>query len=699
MLRDFERIREIKRGVEGGLLAIPGVHAVGVGRKLVAGQMTDDSCIMVFVVAKKPAAEIPAAELIPAEINGVKTDVYECPIPRNLAGGDTDRERPLFGGVQVWPGGVSRTGTSLPRGLGGLGTLACLAVTGDAQPKLVAITCRHVLDTPVQATKSSLNIAYTAPNITLSGANLAGSLVVVNLDTGTGNTLAFYRTSANDTLQTIAAAVVTQITGSGIVGLTAAVTPAGSSTIQLTSSSAPICQCFVFDPATGFQDAGINVSVSGTAISLAGQASQACAAYLRIDLGGQNPTYGVFVPIAAGANASTVASSFLAAVTALKTNVGQPLSSLTVSTIPPSQPGVPEQVSFSGVQAIECFVASDNRVGQPDNSFCSKCCKSCDDRIGVVIDARLDVDAAIIQIDPAYVSKYRAEIYDIGAVKGVHDIHTESPGYPLQKSGITTGQTHGTLMSLDVSGIATTPSDPGITPPWRVYTRTYKGAFNIAGAGFSDEGDSGAAIVTDKLPTTDPSYNQVAGILFSGAGGVTYATPIQSVLSAFPALKLSLATATAAGVDVPVPAVATTTPRLAPALGESLGEITATKAGREYHGLVRRHLAEAQTLVNSNRRVATVWHRNGGPEILNGVLAMTRSPQARLPSDIRGRPLVDRLRRIKTVFIKYCSPRMAEDLELHAEMILRLTELTFSELIEVLSKATPLPATEYHDGR
>jgi len=174
MLKDFERIRDLKRAAEGGLLAIPGVHAVGVGRKIVAGQMTDDPCIMVFVVAKKPTAEIPSGELIPSEIDGVKTDVYESPVPRYLAG-DTSSERPIFGGIQIEPGGLSpevKQGNSIvsqATGLGGLGTLGCLAVTGDAQPKVVAITCHHVLASPLQATKSTLTVAFAAPNITSGG--------------------------------------------------------------------------------------------------------------------------------------------------------------------------------------------------------------------------------------------------------------------------------------------------------------------------------------------------------------------------------------------------------------------------------------------------------------------------------------------------------------------------------------------------
>jgi hypothetical protein len=51
-MKDFERIRAIKRAAEGRLLSIPGVHAVGVGTKIVAGKITKEPAIMVFVEKK-----------------------------------------------------------------------------------------------------------------------------------------------------------------------------------------------------------------------------------------------------------------------------------------------------------------------------------------------------------------------------------------------------------------------------------------------------------------------------------------------------------------------------------------------------------------------------------------------------------------------------------------------------------------------
>src|ERR1700693_335587 len=102
---DFERIRNIKRAAQGRLLAIPGVHAVGIGSKIVAGKRTDEPAIMVFVEKKRPLSELRPEEVIPGEIDGIKTDVYESEVPRIHA--DTERYRPLVAGSQVTPGGLT----------------------------------------------------------------------------------------------------------------------------------------------------------------------------------------------------------------------------------------------------------------------------------------------------------------------------------------------------------------------------------------------------------------------------------------------------------------------------------------------------------------------------------------------------------------------------------------------------------------
>jgi hypothetical protein len=710
-LKDFDRILPIKRAAQGRLLTLPGVHSVGIGLKIVAGQRTEEPAIMVFVVRKRSLPELRPDEVIPPEIEGVKTDVYEADIARSRGG-----DRPLLGGVSLEPGGVrgaviGGTFAADASGLGGYGTLGCLALTGGAHPSLVAITCLHVLSRPVRGATTDLRLDSQAPNLVFSGSNTANSFI--NLIAVSGKALfnVFYRTSTEVTPEDVAAAFAKQITAAGIPGLTATVTPPGSATVNLVSSGAGPSgyNCTIYNPPTGFARAGIKATPANTTISLSGEASQACGAYVTFNVGGPQPTHGTFVAIAAGADAGTVAGSIRSALTRLATQVNA-LSGVTASVAPPASPDGQYVVSVGGVQEVDCLIASDARVGQPDNSFCSKCSKCCDHLIGVVIAARADLDVALIQIDPAHVDKYVAEIKGIGAVKGPPlDITKETSGYPLQKYGMTTSHTSGTLLSLDQTGFIS-DADPSEKPQWTVFHRYYTGAFSIqgdAGTVFASTGDSGSAVVTHPTKSdgtanvNDPDYNKIAGILFatgttSNGVAVGFATPILPILSAFPDLSLTLATATATGLPLPVPplaapaaqAPAAASADLEPAarLAQVQQEITVTAAGQRYSELVQRHFAEVQTLVNQNRRVATVWRRNGGPEIAGHVLRMAEAPDDALPREIDGKPLPDCLARIRHVFSRYGSPALAADLAQYGPQLAQLAGLSYRQTLDTLRR-------------
>jgi hypothetical protein len=134
----------VKERVADRLLAIPGVHAVGVGAKLTAGERTPATSIRVYVTNKRPLAEIPEAERVPPEIEGVITDVVEAPIPTlevtpgisasTSSPEDSKEYRPLLAGTEITRHGMS-----------GNGTLGCFCdVTGDAS-KIIALTAFHVV--------------------------------------------------------------------------------------------------------------------------------------------------------------------------------------------------------------------------------------------------------------------------------------------------------------------------------------------------------------------------------------------------------------------------------------------------------------------------------------------------------------------------------------------------------------------------
>ena len=133
---------EVKERAADRLLAIPGVHAVGVGDKITGDERLDETSIRVYVTRKRPLSDIPPEERVPAEIEGVRTDVIEMPmptidqtpgIPRGTEREDDKEYRPVRGGTQLTLNGGS-----------GPGTLGCLlTVTGDT--RVIALTNHHVV--------------------------------------------------------------------------------------------------------------------------------------------------------------------------------------------------------------------------------------------------------------------------------------------------------------------------------------------------------------------------------------------------------------------------------------------------------------------------------------------------------------------------------------------------------------------------
>jgi hypothetical protein len=130
-------IRDIlATGVEDRLLSIPGVIHVSVGLKEKSGQVTDELCIRVYVGEKKDSENVPAAELVPIEIDGIPTDV-------NMVGefefqSDNTRYRPIKGGIQITNRIIALndkgTRTQISRG-----TLGCVAIDNtDNAPVLLS---------------------------------------------------------------------------------------------------------------------------------------------------------------------------------------------------------------------------------------------------------------------------------------------------------------------------------------------------------------------------------------------------------------------------------------------------------------------------------------------------------------------------------------------------------------------------------
>jgi hypothetical protein len=780
-MTDFDRIRSVKKDAQARLRKIPGVHCVAIGPKIVAGKPTAEPVIVVFVTKKRPLTEIIPQEVIPPEIEGIKTDVVEEEIPRLLAGGLPDEQQypVLAGGIQI------QAGTKLS----GKGTLGCIAKTKDPNPKVVAITNQHVVtmwgqkhiglvvyvsddghqviiygsniagtrvecsvtvtptgggsaqnlgpfqqittaaDTPFTiASQLAIAInAASAPNatvqavqvsisnspaatltiqpasgfdaqmachaqimwidatstkvITLQGNNATGLIVfariVVIPSTGDFQYLdIFYQTVASDTLTSIANTIAGRINALGNPGVTAKgpATPSGTE-VTISSGTNFIAnfdptdteKAKVYYPMAEDSDAKLKVVITGNVIDLSGNINgDNYGIYPNVNAGGQPATAGYFLQPANNTNAGAVTTQIVGLLTSKSIH---------------AQASGPQQITITGAEEVECVVSSDVRVGQPVNLFPPSYLHCFDRRIGRVLDASLDLDIALVQLDPGL--QYKAEVVASPSnwvIAGVHEITDDEAmlTYLVKKRGRSTGATNGLIQYLHADGDIGTET---------VFHRHYTDAIKMNCV--NGEGDSGSAILN--------SANEVVGILFGGTGSIAHATPIRVITDAF---NITIESATQANDVRTVPQLAATARAAsAPAafaapvihmgidwnqLRVAEQELAATPSGADFLDAVRKHAPETQKLIIRNRKFAAVWQRSGGAQLLQAILRMPQFRHQLLPSAINGKPLIECLRAIQRALFRYASRDLSTDLASQVRFIETATALTYCELLASL---------------
>lgn len=144
--RNMARVERAKTVALERLLAIPGVHTVGIGYKRRGEEETDELAVVVFVDRKLRPGDVPPDWMVPPEIHFfmdsteeqevVRTDVVEQPRPVEFPhipdGTLATRARPAAGGRSIWRSG------------GGGGTLGGW-VWDDLNDEVVLLTNNHVL--------------------------------------------------------------------------------------------------------------------------------------------------------------------------------------------------------------------------------------------------------------------------------------------------------------------------------------------------------------------------------------------------------------------------------------------------------------------------------------------------------------------------------------------------------------------------
>jgi hypothetical protein len=347
-------------------------------------------------------------------------------------------------------------------------------------------------------------------------------------------------------------------------------------------------------------------------------------------------------------------------------------------------------------------------VGQPEaKESCTGCCS---DMIGKVRDAFRGsfadpnnpgitrwVDLALVDLNPG--TKWLAEVHEIGLIKGAHHVTSQEASthaYQVKKRGKTTRVTGGYVSDIGKSGNLQVV--PGMSSIEYIDCLRIAPNANIAHPSapnfFSFFGDSGSAVLNDS--------NEIIGILFGGSlsGLFSIVIPIQSILDASAhalesekRIQLSVPTANTYD-DVRITPMSATQSVSTVASGhapwhdvvEIENDLRASRWGNWYADLYLRHFGEIRHLIETNRRLATVWHRSGGAEFFQCLVRVFREPSARVPSLVNGRSHDQCIGDFISTLRRYGSAALCSDLDLVQPTLPRIGGLTYQEIIRQLHK-------------
>jgi len=111
-------------------------------------------------------------------------------------------------------------------------------------------------------------------------------------------------------------------------------------------------------------------------------------------------------------------------------------------------------------------------------------------------------------------------------------------------------------------------------------------------------------------------------------------------------------------------------------------------AGHHWAALVSRHFDEVLRLINTNRRVATIWHRNSGPALVRAALTLAEDPaRASIPAGVGDVPLTEQLDRIFDNWRRLGSPRLAADIDRYRAEVLTLPGRSLQSILTDRSSA------------
>lgn len=109
-----------------------------------------------------------------------------------------------------------------------------------------------------------------------------------------------------------------------------------------------------------------------------------------------------------------------------------------------------------------------------------------------------------------------------------------------------------------------------------------------------------------------------------------------------------------------------------------------TERGPELFELFPKHAREVMALVNTNKKVATVWHRYRGPVWIRLALRALHTPGSAIPVEADGVKLLEAIEKFGAIIKRYASPAFLEDILRYEPELARFEEgMNLDSLIEI----------------
>jgi subtilisin family serine protease len=119
-------------------------------------------------------------------------------------------------------------------------------------------------------------------------------------------------------------------------------------------------------------------------------------------------------------------------------------------------------------------------------------------------------------------------------------------------------------------------------------------------------------------------------------------------------------------------------------------QLLASERGMEFKGLFEKYFAEIRTLINTNRKVAAVWHRCNGPIWVRLSLRAASVPDMPVPMEAGGITLREAVRSFAGILKRYASASFRDDLQKYeSEMTFVAEGMSLAEMIRVIGNKQP----------